>query len=59
MKFGIPQGVDFISASFVQNKEDVELIRKALDLRGRSIKIIPMSKLEAVEAAEVALAAAE
>jgi len=43
-KFGIPQGVDFVAASFVQSSEDVELIRKTLGLRGRSIKII--SKIE-------------
>merc|ERR1712003_381303 len=43
-KFGIPQGVDFVAASFVQSAEDVELIRKTLGLRGRSIKII--SKIE-------------
>merc|ERR1712048_679970 len=43
-KFGIPQGVDFVAASFVQSKADVELIRKTLGLRGRSIKII--SKIE-------------
>merc|ERR1719277_1469225 len=43
-QFGIPQGVDFVAASFVQNAADVELIRKTLGLRGRSIKII--SKIE-------------
>lgn len=43
-KFGIPNGVDFVAASFVQSKEDVELIRKTLGLRGRTIKII--SKIE-------------
>merc|ERR1712084_45539 len=44
VKFGIPQGVDFVAASFVQTAEDVELIRKTLGLRGRAIKII--SKIE-------------
>jgi len=44
MEFGIPCGVDFIAASFVQNREDVKLIRKTLGMRGRSIKII--SKIE-------------
>jgi pyruvate kinase len=44
IKFGIPQGVDFVAASFVQTAEDVQLIRKTLGLRGRSIKII--SKIE-------------
>merc|ERR1712032_1236222 len=43
-KFGIPQGVDFVAASFVQSADDVRLIRKTLGLRGRSIKII--SKIE-------------
>jgi len=43
-EFGIPCGVDFIAASFVQSREDVQLIRKTLGLRGRSIKII--SKIE-------------
>merc|ERR1719367_2142523 len=41
VKFGIPQGVDFVAASFVQSAEDVEIIRKTLGVRGRSIKIIP------------------
>lgn len=44
MNFGIPMGVDFIAASFVQSRDDVKLIRKTLGLRGRSIKII--SKIE-------------
>jgi pyruvate kinase len=44
LQFGIPQGVDFVAASFVQTKDDVELIRKTLGLRGRSVKII--SKIE-------------
>jgi len=44
VNFGIPQGVDFIAASFVQSADDVKLIRQTLGLRGRSIKII--SKIE-------------
>jgi len=44
LNFGIPQGVDFVAASFVQSAEDVKFIRKTLGLRGRSIKII--SKIE-------------
>jgi pyruvate kinase len=44
LQFGIPMGVDFIAASFVQSKEDVQSIRKTLGLRGRAIKII--SKIE-------------
>ena len=43
-KFGIPQGVDFVTASFFLSAEDVQFIRKTLDLPGRSIKII--SKIE-------------
>merc|ERR1719203_2250954 len=50
VKFGIPQGVDFVAASFVQSKEDVEMIRKTLGLRGRSIRII--SKIENEEGLE-------
>jgi len=44
LKFGVPQGVDFVAASFVQSKEDLEFIRKTLGLRGRNIKVI--SKIE-------------
>jgi len=44
LKFGIPQGVDFVAASFVQSADDVKLIRETLGVRGRSIKII--SKIE-------------
>merc|ERR1719188_1787904 len=44
LNFGIPQGVDFVAASFVQNADDVKFIRQTLGLRGRSIKII--SKIE-------------
>jgi len=43
-QFGIPKGVDFVAASFVQSGADVDLIRKTLGMRGRSIKII--SKIE-------------
>jgi len=44
LEFGVPMGVDFIAASFVQSRDDVKFIRKTLGLRGRSIKII--SKIE-------------
>merc|ERR1712187_828715 len=44
VNFAIPQGVDFVAASFVQIAEDVQLIRKTLGPRGRNIKII--SKIE-------------
>jgi pyruvate kinase len=43
-QFGVPMGIDFIAASFVQSRDDVKFIRKTLGLRGRSIKII--SKIE-------------
>merc|ERR1719277_284531 len=32
VEFGVPQGVDFVAASFVQDGEDVKLIRKTLGL---------------------------
>merc|ERR1719174_2691797 len=44
VQFGIPQGVDFVAASFVQSAEDVEFIRQTLGVKGRQIKII--SKIE-------------
>jgi len=44
VKFGIPQAVDFVAASFVQSADDVKLIRNTLGPRGRNIKII--SKIE-------------
>merc|ERR1719498_2024835 len=40
VQFGIPEGVDFVAASFVQSAADVQSIRDTLGLRGRSIKII-------------------
>jgi len=44
VNFGIPQGVDFVAASFVQSAADVQLIRDTLGMRGRNIQII--SKIE-------------
>jgi len=44
LAFGIPQGVDFVAASFVQTGDDVREIRKVLGPRGRRIRII--SKIE-------------
>ncbi|EER09438.1 Pyruvate kinase, putative, partial [Perkinsus marinus ATCC 50983] len=44
LNFGIPQGVNFIAASFVQDGDDVRGLRKLLGPRGRHIKII--SKIE-------------
>jgi pyruvate kinase len=44
VNFGIPQGVDFVAASFVQSAADVHLIRKTLGEAGKNIKII--SKIE-------------
>lgn len=40
LEFAIPQGVDFIAASFVQCKADVQALKKVLGLRGRAIKIV-------------------
>jgi len=44
LNFAIPQGCNFIAASFVQHADDVNLIRQILGPRGRHIKII--SKIE-------------
>merc|ERR1719265_2486815 len=44
LNFAIPQGCNFIAASFVQSGQDVEEIRELLGRRGRHIKII--SKIE-------------
>merc|ERR1712072_906645 len=44
VNFGIPQGVDFVAASFVQSAADVKLIRETLGEAGKNIKII--SKIE-------------
>eukprot|EP00448_Togula_jolla_P005605 CAMPEP_0170598682 /NCGR_PEP_ID=MMETSP0224-20130122/16380_1 /TAXON_ID=285029 /ORGANISM="Togula jolla, Strain CCCM 725" /LENGTH=535 /DNA_ID=CAMNT_0010923255 /DNA_START=102 /DNA_END=1709 /DNA_ORIENTATION=- len=44
VEFGIPQGVDFVAASFVQNAQDVKTIRDTLGKQGEHIKII--SKIE-------------
>lgn len=44
LNFAIPQGCNFIAASFVQKAEDVQAIRTLLGTRGRHIKII--SKIE-------------
>merc|ERR1712110_633796 len=44
VNFGIPQGVHFVAASFVQSKDDVKLIRDTLGDAGKHIKII--SKIE-------------
>merc|ERR1719487_1403997 len=44
VNFGIPKGVHFIAASFVQSAADVNLIRSVLGEAGKHIKII--SKIE-------------
>jgi pyruvate kinase len=44
VNFGIPQGVDFVAASFVQSAADVQKIRQTLGEAGKNIKII--SKIE-------------
>jgi len=43
-EFGIPQQVDFVAASFVQSKQDVDKIRETLGEKGKKIQII--SKIE-------------
>lgn len=47
LNFGIPQGCNFIAASFTQCADDVRYIREVLGARGRHIKIFP--KIENVE----------
>merc|ERR1719265_2142133 len=44
LNFAIPQGCNFVAASFVQSADDVREIRQLLGRRGRHIKII--SKIE-------------
>lgn len=40
VNFGIPQGVDYVAASFVQSAADIALIRETLGEAGADIKII-------------------
>ena len=40
LQFGVEQGVDMVFASFVQDKEDVEEIRKAMGEAGSRIPVI-------------------
>ena len=40
VNFALPQGVDYIAASFVRRGEDIDKIKQVLGPRGRSIKII-------------------
>lgn len=47
INFAIPQGCNFIAASFTQAADDVRQIRNLLGARGRHIKLIP--KIENVE----------
>merc|ERR1719313_3153845 len=47
LNFGIPQGVNYIAASFVQSGKDVDDIRELLGRRGRHIKIIAKIENEA------------
>jgi pyruvate kinase len=44
VEFGIPRGVHFVAASFVQSADDVKMIRDVLGEAGKGIKII--SKIE-------------
>jgi pyruvate kinase len=50
LKFAAEQGVDFIFASFIRRKEDVQDVRKALGGDGKGVKII--SKIENMEGCE-------
>lgn len=47
LEFGVKQGIDFISASFVRKASDVEYIRNILGAKGANIKII--SKIQTHE----------
>jgi pyruvate kinase len=40
LEFGLKQGIDFISASFVRKASDVEYIRGILGQKGAHVKII-------------------
>jgi pyruvate kinase len=44
VNFGVPNGVHFVAASFVQSAADVQLIRDTLGEAGKNVKII--SKIE-------------
>jgi len=50
VNFGIPQGVDYVAASFVQSAADIALIRETLGEAGADIKII--AKIENQEGLE-------
>jgi pyruvate kinase len=50
VNFGIPEGVDFIAASFVRRGSDIDFIRQVLGDEGAHIKII--SKIENQEGLE-------
>eukprot|EP00746_Dinoflagellata_sp_MGD_P153561 gnl/MRDRNA2_/MRDRNA2_84313_c0_seq2.p1 gnl/MRDRNA2_/MRDRNA2_84313_c0~~gnl/MRDRNA2_/MRDRNA2_84313_c0_seq2.p1 ORF type:complete len:339 (+),score=85.75 gnl/MRDRNA2_/MRDRNA2_84313_c0_seq2:191-1207(+) len=47
LEFGVPRGLDFVAASFVQTGDDVRSIRKLLGPQGKFLKII--SKIENAE----------
>lgn len=47
LEFGVKQGIDFISASFVRKASDVEYIRNILGAKGANIRII--SKIQTHE----------
>lgn len=50
IKFGIENGFDFVSASFVKNAEDLAKIREILDKQGSKMEII--AKIEHLKAIE-------
>ncbi len=49
LQWGVPNGIDFVAASFVRKGSDVATIRRVLGKGGESIKII--SKVENQEGA--------
>jgi len=44
-EFGIPNGIDFIAASFVQSRDDVKTIRKTLDSVGAPLRSFPRLRI--------------
>ncbi|KAF4651153.1 hypothetical protein FOL47_000628 [Perkinsus chesapeaki] len=47
MNWGLPNGINFVAVSFVQDGDDIRDLRKMLGNRGRNIQII--SKIESTE----------
>ena len=47
LRFGIENGVDFVALSFVQNKEDVEILRREIERRKGKVSVIAKLEREA------------